>query len=1198
MHIKELVLDSFKSFGRTTRIPFYEDFTVVTGPNGSGKSNIIDGVLFALGLARTRGIRAEKLTDLIYNPGHADGSGDDTGGGSGSPREAAVTVVLDNSDRTVDRSQVVNAAGSEDVGDVSEITVRRRVKETEDNYYSYYYLNGRACNLSDIQDLLAQAGITPEGYNVVMQGDVTEIINMTAHERRGIVDEIAGVAEFDAKKEDAFEELDAVEDRIAEADLRIEEKETRLRQLEDERETALEYQSLREEREEYEGYRRAAELEDKREDLAETEAEIDDVESELDAERAELDRRQGRVVRLEDELDGLRKEIERKGEDEQLRIKAEIEETKGEIDRLENAIDAAEARIQDAESDRREAFVQLDRKQETIDDLDDDIRSVKVEQASVKSDIGSLETDLAEVQAEIDDVDTEYDELKADLAGKKERLEELKTERNDRQREKDRLLDDTRRRATEISEAEARIEELRETLPDLKAEASDLHSERDKAEKNRDKIEGIVDDLQAERSELKSDLDEVVEEIQSKQSEYATLEARASDDGDTAWPRAVTTITNAGQPGVHGTVGQLGAVEGEHATACETAAGGRLAHVVVDDDGVGSDCIDYLKSRNAGRATFLPITEMEDRGLPSLPSHPGVVDFARNLVDYDPEYESVFSYVLGSTVVVEDMSTARNLMGDYRMVTLDGDLVERSGAMTGGSGGGSRYSFSKSGGGRLERLAEEIEELEDRRRSLQAEIRELDEDIEDARGRAADARDRIRSVDADVEAAEADVEAAEVEIREREAEIESLREERAEVDAEMQALDDEIDGVEAEIRTVEGEIDDLEAELADSKIPELTAEADEISAEIETKESRMDELDGELNQLELERQYAEEAIEDLQDRIESAQETKADARDEITELEAEIEDRKAELAGKREAVEELEAELAALKADREDLQAALRAAKTERDGKRDEVDRIESTLESLRETEERLSWEIDELEAEVGDYDPKEIPGHEEVQSAIDRLTGEMEALEPVNMLAIDEYDEVESELDDLRQRRDVLVDEREAIEERIDRFDRQKKETFADAFDAINANFTDIFERLSDGTGELHLEDPEDPFDGGLTMKAQPGDKPIQRLAAMSGGEKSLTALAFIFAIQRHNPAPFYALDEIDAFLDAANAERVGEMVDDLSADAQFVVVSHRSALLERSERAIGVTMQGDNVSAVTGIQVGEAEGEVPADD
>src|SRR6056297_3128282 len=197
MHIKALVLDNFKSFGRKTRIPFYEDFTTVSGPNGSGKSNIIDSVLFALGLARTSGIRAEKLTDLIYNPGHHE---DD--------------------------------AGTEDVGDVEEISIRRRVKETEDNYYSYYYINGRSVNLGDIQDLLAQAGITPEGYNVVMQGDVTEIINMTPGARREIIDEIAGVAQFDAKKEDAFAELDVVEDRIEEADLRIEEKENRLEQLE------------------------------------------------------------------------------------------------------------------------------------------------------------------------------------------------------------------------------------------------------------------------------------------------------------------------------------------------------------------------------------------------------------------------------------------------------------------------------------------------------------------------------------------------------------------------------------------------------------------------------------------------------------------------------------------------------------------------------------------------------------------------------------------------------------------------------------------------------------------------------------------------------------------------------------------------------------------------------------------------------
>src|SRR6056297_1416759 len=287
MHIRKLVLDSFKSFGRKTEIPFYEDFTVVTGPNGSGKSNIIDSVLFALGLARTRGIRAEKLTDLIYNPGYEDGAEESSG-----PREASVEVVLDNADGTLDRSQVVNAAGSDNVGDVDEIRIKRRVKETEDNYYSYYYLNGRSVNLSDIQDLLAQAGVTPEGYNVVMQGDVTGIINMTPHERREIIDEIAGVAEFDAKKEDALAELDTVRERISEAELRIDDKHDRLDQLADERREAMRYRRLRREKEEYEGYKKASELEEKRAELASVEAEVDDLADERRKLQRELDERE------------------------------------------------------------------------------------------------------------------------------------------------------------------------------------------------------------------------------------------------------------------------------------------------------------------------------------------------------------------------------------------------------------------------------------------------------------------------------------------------------------------------------------------------------------------------------------------------------------------------------------------------------------------------------------------------------------------------------------------------------------------------------------------------------------------------------------------------------------------------------------------------------------------------------------------
>jgi chromosome segregation protein len=1194
MHIKELVLDDFKSFGRETTIPFYDDFTVVTGPNGSGKSNIIDGVLFALGLARTRGIRAEKLTDLIYNPGH---EGDKETSRSG-PREASVTVVLDNSDRRLERSQVVNAAGSDDVGDVDEIVVKRRVKETEENYYSYYYLNGRSVNLSDVRDLLAQAGVTPEGYNVVMQGDVTEIINMTARERREIIDEIAGVAEFDAKKADAFGELETVEERIDKAALRIGEKESRLDQLADERETALEYHSLKEERTEYEGYLKAAELETKRGDLAGVEKRVEAREQDLADAEATLAERQERVDNLESQHEELTREIERKGEDEQVRLRSEIEEVNGEIARLEGEIESAEDRIEEAESDRREAFVALDRKEERVEKIVEERRSVKVEKASVTADLAESRGQLEEIEGKIDAVDAEYDGLKAELADLEEQKRETEAERADRQREKDALLDEARRRSSDLDDRREELSETTERLPELKAELSDLESELDKAEKNRETIREAAADLRDRRDELKTELSDVEDDLREAQNEYAELEAKAGHDGDDSWPRPVTTVRSSGIDGVHGPVGKLGSVEAAYATACETAAGGRLAHVVVDNDGVGQSCIEHLKSRNAGRATFLPLAKMDRRGLPSLPSHPGVVEFARTLVDYDNRYEPAFSYVLGSTLVVEDMATARELMGDFRMVTLDGDLVEKSGAMTGGSGGGTRFSFSQSAGGRIARLAERIDRLEDRRRSLDTEIREVESDLDDARDRESDAADRVREVESRVEKKRSAVESTDERIATLETAIDDLEAERASVDEEMGELEEQIVDLGADLADVEEEIDRVKGDLSNSRVPELTEQADEVREEIADFESRVDDLDGRLNELELERKYATEAVEELKETVDRAQERKASAEERIAKVETEISEKEDALAEKEAQVAELETDLADLKEERDHLAADLREARSERDRATELVREIEEDVAELEERSDRLEWEIDELAETVGDYDPEAVPDHEAAEARVAELDAEMDALEPVNMLAIEEYDEVEADLADLAERRDVLVEERDGIEERIHRYEAQKRDRFIQSFEAVDKQFRRIFDRLSNGSGELLLENDESPFEGGLTIKAEPGDKPIQRLAAMSGGEKSLAALAFIFAIQRTDPAPFYALDEVDAFLDAANAERVGELVHELAGDAQFVVVSHRSALLDRSERAVGVTMQDDNVSRVTGIDLRAGPGEVPADD
>ncbi len=1191
MHIKELVLDNFKSFGRKTRIPFYEDFTTVSGPNGSGKSNIIDSILFALGLARTSGIRAEKLTDLIYNPGHQEGESFQ------GEREASVQVVLDNTDGKISRAQVVNAAGTDDVGEVEEITIKRRVKETEENYYSYYYINGRSVNLSDIQDLLSQAGVTPEGYNVVMQGDVTEIINMTAGARREIIDEIAGVAEFDQKKQAAFEELEVVEDHIDEAELRIEEKETRLEQLEDERETALEYKELKEQRQEYESYRKAAELEDKRAELADVDEEVTALEERLADRQAELDERQGTVMRLEDDLAELNAEIERKGEDEQLEIKREIEEIKGDIARLEDRIESARESAEAAENERRQAFVKIDRKQETIDDLESEIRESKVAKSSIAAEIQDKEAELEDVEAQIEELGTEFEEIKAELQDRKDALEEAKDEKNELQREQDRLLDEARRRSNEQHEKEAEIEEAEAKIPEIQAEIDDLEDELTKAKRNRETISEVVEDLRAEKDELQADLDEIEDEISAAQQEYAELEAKAGENGDSSYGRAVTTVLKADKEGVHGTVGQLGSVDAEAATACETAAGGRLANVVVDDDSVGQRCIEYLKQRNAGRATFLPLTEMQQRSLPSLPSHEGVVDFAYNLVDFDQQYAGIFSYVLGDTVVVEDIETARELMGRFRLVTLDGDLVEKSGAMTGGSTSGSRYSFAGSEGA-LERVAARINDMEEDRQEIRAELRDVQGRLDDARDKHSESAQQVRDLETEIQRHESSIAETEDRIDTLERQLEEIEAERESVAEDMEAIEADIDEKEAEIAEIEAEIDELQTEIQDSELSRLTDQADAIEDEIADLEAQLDDHDATLNEKQLEKSYAEEAIEELQDTIETAQNRKADAEETIADLEDGIAEKEDDLAEKEAAVAELEEELADLKDEREDLKTDLADARERRDEKKDEVQRVEGDLGEAREDQERLSWEIDELETAVGDYDPEDVPDHDEVESELDRLEREMEALEPVNMLAIEEYDEVADDLAELTDRKDTLVEEAEGIRDRIETYEARKKATFMEAFDAINEQFEDIFERLSNGTGHLYLENEEDPFDGGLTMKAQPGDKPIQRLNAMSGGEKSLTALAFIFAIQRHNPAPFYALDEIDAFLDAANAERVGELVDELAGDAQFIVVSHRSALMERSERAIGVTMQDDNVSAVTGIDLTGGEPEVPADD
>jgi len=1173
MHIKELRVDGFKSFGEPTTVPFYEGFTTISGPNGSGKSNLVDSVLFALGLARTRGMRARRLPDLLYDPPEGDGSVD----------EASVEVVLDNSDRAVTEEKI-RAACSE-VKDPDEVVVKRRIKRTSNDYYSYYYLNGRSVNRSDIQDLLESAGVTPEGYNVVMQGDVNDIITMSGTERRGIIEETAGTAKFDEKKEEAREELETVEERVDRVELVLEEIEERLEELAGERDRALDYKELKEEREEYESYLTAAKLQD-------VEDEIGDVEEDAEAERGkkarledELGERNEELDALKEELSELEDEISRKGEDERLELKSELEEIKGEISTKETRVEDAREALDELEDDRREAFVNADKAREELEDVEDGIKDAKVRKSSLKSDLASKRDELAEVEDEIEEVEGEYADVRQELQEKKEAADDLRDERNDLQREKDRLLDEARRRTREVEEVEDALEEARESVDNAESEADDLREKLGKERKNLEELEDVRDDLRDERDELRDELDELEESLRAKQEEYAEAEARSG--GGSSYGRAVSAALNADIDGVHGTVADLGSVAGEYATACETAAGGRMANVVVDDDGVGQRCIEHLKRRNAGRATFLPLNEMHDRSLSSKPlSRDGVVDYAYNLVGFDAEYAGVFSYVFGDTLVVEDMGTARSMMGDYRMVTLDGDLVEKSGAMTGGSQRESRYSFGSKGA--VQRLADRIEELEDERRSVKNDLSDVEGRLEDVNGDLRDKRDDVERYEKRLDELGDEKERLADEIGEKEERLEEAEDERAETRDEMEEVEERVEGLSDEIGEKRERVEELREELEGSRVSELTDRADGIRDEIDAIEDDLRDVDGELNELELKKGYKEDAIDEYQEEIQEIDEKRDEKNDVIEELEGEIDALGDKADEKRAEIEEIEDEMGELRDELDNKKSAVEEKADERDETRRKVERADDRLGSLRSQLSSLEDEADELREELDDV-PDDVPEYNELKDEIERVEDEMEELEPVNMLAIEEYDETEKRQEDLQERKSTLEDEKGAINERIEGFEEQKREKFTEAFEAIDEEFQEVFAELSEGHGELVLDDPDEPFESGLTIEAKPRDKPVQRLEQMSGGERSLTALSLIFAIQRYTPAPFYAFDEVDESLDAVNVEKVASMIDDISEATQFVVISHRSNMVEKADRIVGVTMQEDNVSRVTGVKVND---------
>ncbi len=1142
--IQRIRLKNFKSF-KKAEISFDYPFVAITGPNGSGKSNIVDSILFCLGLKHSKVLRADKLTDLIRI----------------GCNEAEVEITFKNG-----------------------LRVRRRVKKTEKGYYSYYYLNDRSVGYSEIERVLEELGVVND-YNVVMQGDVTRIAEMSPVQRRRIIEDIAGISEFDEKKEKALHELEVVRENIEKLEAIISEVNSRLESLRRDREEALRYKSLLEEKEKLHGYLRAHEylrLKNRKESL---ENEIERLEVEKDELARKIVGTNLKLQELNVKAEEISERIAKIGDIRLREIQSEVIRINSEIEAIRRSERIYLKEIEKLEEDRTKALLEISKLREELRKVEKEMEDLLIQKASVGELVNEKMRRMEELKARLDEMGEKFGKIKDELVEKKETLERLKEKRNELVRERDRTIEALRRIGMEIDDLELEKERVK-----IERLFEELRGKKDELERKEKSLKALIErrnEIDRKIFSLRDELAELEEIAKGKEIELAKIRTELSTVE--RFSRAVEIVLEAKEKGIlkniYGTVAQLGEVDERFALALEVAAGNALQFIVVETEDDAVEAIKFLKRVEGGRASFIPLNKIRNFGVyldGSVLKEKGVVDYAVNLVKCEKRFKPVFEFVYRDTLVVEDIDTAKRLMDGRRIVTLDGDLIERSGVMSGGSVQRKKgVLLSKELLNREKKIKEEIEEiskrkeeildelkgLENLRRSIQAEIDELNLDV-------AQIKSEISALESKIEEYQKLLESIKLKLNEK-------RVEMAELNSKAERIEEELGRVEMEISKVSKEIGELERRLKGSEVAKLSEELERVREEYSRNREILVEIESSLKNAELRREQILRSIEEREGVV-----NRIDAR--VGEIRKEIE------RGK-EKVKELKKELERLKAEEEKLGKEAKALREERDRILDEIRRLEKEKDraefGIRSIEDRIKARREELgricrELEsLGEVELEDLPPVEVVEERLREVEAELSEFGDVNMKAIQEFEEVKARRDDLMEKKRVLEKERREIIERIRRYERMKREAFFKVFNAINENFREVVRELADGEGELYL-DGEDPFSSGLHIRFRPFGKKVQKMEAMSGGEKSLAALALIFAIQRFKPAPFYVFDEVDMFLDGVNVGRVAKMIKKLSKDAQFIVVSLRKPMLEMADAVIGVT-RGEDSSIVTAIRL-----------
>ena len=1179
MYLKALEVSNFKSFRGEVTIPLERGFTAITGPNGSGKSNCGDAIQFVLGPRSNKTIRAQNSKDLIFNGGN----------NHNAARSCSVTLVFANPSLDNGRRRLPL--------NMDEVRMSRSIRLTKTgNVVTNYHLNGEESSQKSFHRILGAANARPDGYNIVLQGDVTSLAKMTAKERRKVLDSVAGVTLYDDEIRKADRQKDSVDDYIERIKLLEDSQKIRLKELKKQKDLAVKVKDLVEELNQARVTSFQANYASQ---LAEKEYQVNEQSRYLEeANNLEQQVREGSktLLSLDDQIGELQKQIEELTGGESKGLNKIIFDLHLRIDTNKDKISEAESKDIDDKAEVQELSEQLDGAKSALEEFVNNLNSAKQDLEDSKQSLDEAQAEELEIQKIMESSGDESAKFSQQLTSLLTELDQATEQLNIAQSEVNKTAVQAEVISEQLAKAQESAEENRLALGELEIQGEELSSNNSGLDRNKLSKDLINAQRTEERLVGESQLIEgkLREAERTRERLRAEMENSSGAKGMAGGAAAVISARDSGElTGIIGTIAELCApIDSSHENALATAIGGGMTSIVVENDEIAAKAIKWLAEKRAGRATFLPLNKLNNNRAAGkalmVSKKPGVIGFAHELLDYDPKIDIAIKFVLRNTLIVDSLSTARNYMGGVRLVTLRGDVTEAGGAMIGGSKRPMRVSFGGGikGASEIEKLSGEIEKLELMSDTVSAALHQARREQQQLRTKINELTDSDQAV--------------------------KLQEWRAELKQAKSVYNKslgEVNGHESKLAELEviaskqiDALDDAQSLVADLNVSVAKTREEMEAASPEHLKDRlhaaqMKRLDSEglmskaLAALESGNEHEvllTQRVTDLSSRIESLNSSIINRSDMIDNLQAsiatdsiELKDREEERTQLLEENKGLEDERLALVDERASLRTELTQKSTDAQSRRrlsDELGRSIINKEMV----------INELysDMQVNGIAPASadvtLPSVGDAEKRVRSLERAMEKHGPVNMLAIEQYAECEERLESMKVEFKQLQSRRANLVEITEKLESQRKAKLIKVLDKVNENFQKSYNILSDGgKGELYLENPDEPFKGGLELWAKPKGKSskVNRLQ-LSGGEQSMAALALIFAIQDYDPSPFYYFDEVDQNLDAINAERIAEMCRERSKKAQFLMVTLRKVSLRLADHHIGITHGGDGCS------------------